>query len=38
MLEMFKLLKIEKKMPYFRTKQFVTALNLMSHGGGELGY
>ena len=23
-------------MPYFQTKQFVTALSLMSHGGGEL--
>ena len=25
-------------MPYFQTKQFVTALSLMSHGGGELEY
>ena len=25
-------------MPYFQTKQFVTALSLKSHGGGELEY
>ena len=38
MLEMFKLLKIERRcMPYF-PKQFITALSLMSHGGGELDY
>ena len=30
--------KNRKKMPYFQTKQFVTTLSLMSHGGGELEY
>ena len=30
--------KNREKMPYFQTKQFVTALSLKSHGGGELEY
>ena len=30
--------KNRKKMPYFQTKQSVTALRLMSHGGGEQEY
>ena len=30
--------KNRKTMPYFQTKQFVTALGLVSHGRGELEY